>query len=37
MPTTGRKYLTFADDTRAYFPTRQPKTVKFTIDDSDPQ
>jgi superfamily II DNA or RNA helicase len=32
----GRKYLTFADDTRAYFPTRQPKTVKFTIDDSDP-
>ena len=32
----GRKYLTFADDTRAYFPARQPKTVKFTIDDSDP-
>jgi superfamily II DNA or RNA helicase len=32
----GRKYLRFADDTRAYFPTRQPKTVKFPIDDSDP-
>ena len=32
----GRRYLKFADDTRAYFPTRQPKTVKFTIDDSDP-
>jgi len=32
----GRKYLTFADNTRAYFPTRQPKTVKFSIDDSDP-
>ena len=35
-PTTGRKYLTFADGTRSYFPTRQPKTVKFTIDDNDP-
>ena len=33
---TGRKYLTFADGTRSYFPTREPKTVKFTIDDSDP-
>jgi superfamily II DNA or RNA helicase len=32
----GRKYLRFADDTRAYFPMRQPKTVQFTIDDSDP-
>jgi superfamily II DNA or RNA helicase len=35
-PNTGRKYLTFADGTRSYFPTRQPKTLKFTIDDSDP-
>jgi len=34
--TTGRKYLTFADGTRSYFPTRQPKTLKFTIDDNDP-
>jgi superfamily II DNA or RNA helicase len=34
--TTGRKYLMFADGTRSYFPTRQPKTLKFTIDDSDP-
>jgi len=33
---TGRKYLTFADGTRSYFPTRQPKTLKFAIDDSDP-
>jgi superfamily II DNA or RNA helicase len=33
---SGRKYLTFADGTRSYFPTRQPKTVKFAIDDSDP-
>src|SRR5712692_10050767 len=33
---TGRKYLTFADGTHSYFPTRQPKTVTFTIDDHDP-
>src|SRR5215510_10467736 len=26
-PSTGRRYLTFADGTRSYFPTRQPKTV----------
>ena len=35
-PTTGRKYLTFPDSTRSYFPSRQPKTVTFTIDDHDP-
>ncbi len=35
-PATGRKFLTFADGTRSYFPTRRPKTVKFTIDDADP-
>ena len=35
-PANGRKYLTFADGTRSYFPARVPKTVKFTIDDSDP-
>ncbi len=35
-PATGRKFLTFADGTRSYFPTRQPKTVKFKIDDGDP-
>ena len=34
--TTGRKYLTFPDGTRSYFPTRQPKTVTFTINDDDP-
>jgi superfamily II DNA or RNA helicase len=33
---TGRKFLTLADGTRSYFPTRQPKTVKFTIDDANP-
>lgn len=31
-----RHYLTFADGTRSYFPLRDPKTVKFTIDDTDP-
>lgn len=35
-PTNGRKFLTFADGTRSYFPTREPRTVKFKIDDKDP-
>ncbi|MEX2142221.1 MAG: hypothetical protein WD894_23335 [Pirellulales bacterium] len=35
-PQTGRKYLTFADGRRSYFPIRQPKTVKFKIADRDP-
>ena len=33
---TGRKFLTFSDGTRSYFPTRIPKTVKFAIDDENP-
>ena len=33
---TGRKFLTYEDGTRSFFPTRVPKTVKFTIDESDP-
>jgi superfamily II DNA or RNA helicase len=33
---TGRKFLTFADGTRSYFPIRQPKAVKFKIDDCNP-
>ena len=33
---TGRKFLTYEDGTRSFFPTRIPKTVKFAIDDSDP-
>ena len=32
-PEDGRKYLTFADGTRSYFPTRVPKTVRFDIDE----
>jgi hypothetical protein len=34
--TNDRKYITFADGTRSYFPVRQPKSVKFTINDNDP-
>lgn len=33
---TGRKFLTFPDGNRSYFPTRNPKTAKFTIDDQNP-
>ena len=33
---TGRKFLTYEDGTRSFFPARVPKTVKFTIDESDP-
>ena len=35
-PENGRKYLIFEDGTRSYFPVRIPKTVKFKIDDRDP-
>ncbi len=35
-PARDRHYLTFEDGRRSYFPIRDPKTVKFTIDDSDP-
>ena len=31
----NRKYLTFADGTRSYFPGRVPKTAKFAIRDKD--
>ncbi len=33
---TGRKFLTYEDGTQSFFPTRAPKTVKFAIDESDP-
>ena len=29
----GRRYLTFEDGSRSYFPTRIPRTVQFEIDD----
>jgi Helicase conserved C-terminal domain/PLD-like domain len=35
-PETGRKFLRFEDGTKSYFPRREPVTVKFTIDESDP-
>ena len=33
---TGRKFLTYEDGSRSFFPTRVPKTVKFSIDESNP-
>ncbi len=33
---TGRKFLTYADGTQSFFPTRIAKTVKFAIDESNP-
>lgn len=35
-PDTKRKFLLFADGTPSYFPTRVPKTIKFSIDEQDP-
>ncbi len=32
---TGRRFLTYENGSRSFFPTRVPKTVKFTIDESD--
>jgi len=32
---SGRRFLTFEDGSRSYFPARQPSTVKFTLDDRD--
>ncbi|MDQ1638539.1 MAG: hypothetical protein QOF62_1878 [Pyrinomonadaceae bacterium] len=31
---TGRKFLTFEDGSRSYFPSRVPKTLKFKIEDN---
>ncbi len=36
-PESGRKFLTFEDGTRSYFPNRVPRTVMFEIDDRDPE
>ena len=33
---TGRKFLTYEDGTQSFFPTRVPRTVKFAIDESNP-
>ncbi len=34
-PESGRKFLTFEDGKRSWFPKRIPKTVKFAISESD--
>lgn len=33
---SGRRYLTFADGSRAYFPDRVPRTLRFSLDESSP-
>ncbi|HWC63853.1 MAG TPA: helicase-related protein, partial [Rhizomicrobium sp.] len=35
-PITGKKYLTFEDGSKSYFPDRVPKTVPFKIDEKNP-
>ena len=35
-PTNGRRFLTFEDGSRSYFPTRVPRTVAFKLDDANP-
>ena len=35
-PDTQRKYLSFPNGTRSYFPTRVPKTMQFEIDNQNP-
>lgn len=32
-PASGRRFLTFEDGSRSYFPDRVPRTLKFKIDD----
>jgi superfamily II DNA or RNA helicase len=36
-PDMGRKYLTFADGTKSYFPERIPKRVEYVFDPKDPK
>ena len=36
QPDSGRKFLTYENGEKAYFPVRVPKTVKFAIDESNP-
>ena len=35
-PETQRKFLSFPNGTRSYFPTRVPKTMQFEIDNQNP-
>lgn len=34
-PANGRKFLTFEDGSRSYFPERVPRTLRFKINDKD--
>ncbi|MBK8174843.1 MAG: NgoFVII family restriction endonuclease [Rhodospirillales bacterium] len=34
-PANGRKFLTFEDGSRSYFPERVPRTLRFEINDKD--
>lgn len=34
-PETGRKFLTFEDGTRSYFPDRVPRTLRFQLKEKD--
>jgi len=36
-PDNGRKFLRFEDGGRSYFPDRIPRTIKFSIDENNPQ
>lgn len=36
-PTNGRKFLTFADGSKSYFPDRIPKRVEYVFDPNDPK
>ncbi len=36
-PKSGRKFLTFEDGRKTYFPVREPKTVTFTLSDKGDQ
>lgn len=35
-PDTGRRFLTFEDGSRSYFPERVPRTLRFKINETDP-
>jgi superfamily II DNA or RNA helicase len=34
--TNGRRYVEFPDGTRSYFPARVPRTIRFPVNDTDP-
>ena len=35
-PDSGRKFLTYEDGSLSYFPDRAPRTIKFAIDEANP-